>query len=346
MNDQDSPTPKNHPRHVCITGGAGYIGSLLAGELLRLGSKVTVVDDLIFGGESLLAYLAHPNFHFYKANVVEPRALRASLRSDWEKPDALVHLAAIVGFPACQAVGRQVAWRYNVEATERVFEQAVALGVQRFIYASTYSNYGLSPDGKPVNEESPLTPQSLYAETKIASERFLIAQKDTSCSPLIFRLATLYGISPRTRFDLIINQFVLEAFTKRELLIYQRGYSRSFVHIRDAIRGFILGLQAIEEKVRCQVYNLGSDGGNYTKDQIVELVLQRLPETVVTYKDMTFGGDMRDIMVSYEKIQRQLDFSTRLTPDDGVREVLHAIRSGLISNPHDQHYRNAQFIVQ
>jgi nucleoside-diphosphate-sugar epimerase len=346
MNDQDSPTQKNHPRHVCITGGAGYIGSLLTGELLRQGSKVTVVDDLIFGGESLLAYLAHPNFHFYKANVIEPRTLRASLRSDWEKPDALVHLAAIVGFPACQAVGRQVAWRYNVEATERVFEQAVALGVQRFVYASTYSNYGLSPDGKPVNEETPLTPQSLYAETKIAAERFLIAQKDTSCAPLIFRLATLYGISPRTRFDLIINQFVLEAFTKRELLIYQRGYSRSFVHIRDAIHGFILGIQATDEKARCQVYNLGSDEGNYTKDQIVELVLKRLPETVVTYKDMTFGGDMRDITVSYEKIQRQLDFSTRLTPDDGVREVLHAIRSGLISNPHDQHYRNAQFIVQ
>jgi nucleoside-diphosphate-sugar epimerase len=346
MNDQDNPTKKNLPRHVCITGGAGYIGSLLTGELLRQGSKVTVVDDLIFGGESLLAYLAHPNFHFNKANVVEPRALRASLRSDWEKPDALVHLAAIVGFPACQAVGRQVAWRYNVEATERVFEQAEALGVQRFVYASTYSNYGLSSDGKPVNEESPLTPQSLYAETKIAAERFLIAQKDTSCAPLIFRLATLYGISPRTRFDLIINQFVLEAFTKRELLIYQRGYSRSFVHIRDAIQGFILGLQAVEEKARCEVYNLGSDAGNYTKDQIVELVLKRLPETVVTYKDMTFGGDMRDITVSYAKIQRELDFSTRLTPEDGVREVLHAIRSGLISNPHDQHYRNAQFIVQ
>lgn len=337
---------ENSLQHVVITGGAGYIGSLLTGELLRLGAKVSVIDDLIFGGESLLAYMAHPNFHFTKANVIEPRVLRSSLRSDWEKPDAIVHLAALVGFPACQAVGRQVAWRYNVEATERVFEQSVALGIRRMVYASTYSNYGLSPDGKPVTEETPLTPQSLYAETKIAAERFLIAQEEAACTPLIFRLATLYGISPRTRFDLIINQFVLEAFTRRELLIYQRGYSRSFVHIRDAIQGFILGLQAPAEKVRCQVYNLGSDGGNYTKDQIVELVLKRLPETTVIYKDMTFGGDMRDITVSYEKIQRELGFQTQLTPDDGVREVLHAIRSGLISNPQDPHYRNAQFIVQ
>lgn len=346
MSDQGFHTEENHINHVVITGGAGFIGSLLTGELLRLGVKVTNIDDLIFGGESLLAYLAHPNFHFSKANVIEPRVLRSSLRTDWEKPDAIVHLAAIVGFPACQAVGRQVAWRYNVEATQRIFEQAVTLGVRRLVYASSYSNYGLSPDGKPVTEDSPLTPQSLYAETKIAAERFLLAQGDASCAPLIFRLATLYGISPRTRFDLIINQFVLEAYTRRELLIYQRGYSRSFVHIRDAVRGLILGLHASDEKARCQIYNLGSENGNYTKDQIVGLVLKRLPETVVTYKDMTFGGDMRDITVSYEKIQQQLSFQTRLTPDDGVREVLHALRSGLISNPHDQHYRNAQFIVQ
>jgi len=346
MNIQPANPGGNSLRHVVITGGAGFFGSLLAGELLRMGTKVTVIDDLIFGGESLLAYLAHPNFHFNKANVIEPRVLRASLRSDWEKPDALVHLAAIVGFPACQAVGRQVAWRYNVEATERIFEQAVSQGVGRFLYASTYSNYGLSPDGEPVTEDSPLTPQSLYAETKIASERFLIARSDTTCAPLIFRLATMYGISPRTGFDLIINQFVLEAYTKRELLIYQRGYSRSFVHVHDAVRGFILGLGAPDEKVRCQIYNLGSEEGNYTKDQIVELVLKRLPETTVIYKDMTFGGDMRDITVSFEKIQQELGFKTRLAADDGVREVLHAIRSGLISNPHDQRYRNAQFIVQ
>jgi len=333
-------------KHVVITGGAGYIGSILTGELLRLGMKVTVIDDLLFGGESILGYLSHPNFHFTKADVTEPRVLKTSLPSDWDKPDALVHLAAIVGFPACQAVGRQVAWKYNVEATERVFDQANALGVSRFVYASSYSNYGLSPDGKPVTEETPLAPQSLYAETKIAAERFLIAQDATSCSPLIFRLATLYGLSPRMRFDLIINQFVLEAFTRRELLIYQRGYSRSFVHISDAMRGIVLGLQAPEDKVRCQVFNLGSEDGNYTKDEIVAMVLKRLPETAVTYKDMTFGGDMRDITVSYEKIQRELGFKTRCTPDDGIRDVLHAIRTGLISNPHDQRYRNAQFIVQ
>ncbi|MCS6907920.1 MAG: NAD(P)-dependent oxidoreductase [Anaerolineales bacterium] len=332
-------------RHVLITGGAGYIGSALCSELLRQGYQVTVIDELLYGGESLLGYLLHPNLHFAKANILEPRAVKDNLRRDWPKPSVVVHLAALAGFPACQAVGRQVAWRYNVEATQRVYEQAEELSVERFIYASTYSNYGLSPDGKPVTEESPLNPQSLYAETKIASERFLLNSKG-NCAVLILRLATLYGLSPRMRFDLIVNQFVLEAYTKRELLIYQRGYSRSFVHIKDAICGILLGIESPLELVRGEIYNLGSDRGNYTKDQVVALILKRLPETRVSYKDMTFGGDMRDLSVSFEKIQRQLGFQAQYTLDDGVREVLQALQIGIFHNPLDSRYRNAQFIVQ
>ncbi len=330
-------------RHIVITGGAGYIGSLLTAELLRTGHRVTVIDNLLFGGESLLTFLSNPCFYFSKADVTEPRSLRDSLPRHWPKPDAVVHLAAIVGFPACQALGKQASYRHNVEATKNVYEQAEALGVERFVFASTYSNYGLSSDGKPVTEASPLTPQSLYAETKVAAEEYLLAQK--SVPAVIFRLATLYGISPRTRFDLIVNQFVLDAFSRRELLIYQRGYSRSFVHVLDVARGLILGLNAPREKMG-QVYNLGTDDGNYTKDEIVALVIKRLPDTRIQYKDLTFGGDMRDITVSFEKIRRELGFRASLTVDDGIREVLNALRTGLIRQPYHERYRNARFIVQ
>ena len=332
--------------HVLITGGAGYIGSFLTSELLRANYRVTVLDSLLFGGESIIPFLHHPNFHFVKADVTEPRAIKDSFKDNWQKPNAIVHLAAIVGFPACQAVGRQVAWRYNVEATEKVFEQAIDLAVERFVFASTYSNYGLSPNGKPVTEESPLNPQSLYAETKIAAEEFLLSQKDAACAPLLFRFATLYGMSPRTRFDLIVNQFVLEAFTKRALIIYQRGYSRSFVHIQDVVRGVIMGLEAEREKICGEVFNLGTDNGNYSKDDIVRLVLKRMPETVVEYKDLTFGGDMRDITVSFAKIKKVLGFETTLDVDDGIRGLLFALKTGIIRNPTDEKYRNAQFIVQ
>ena len=333
-------------RHILITGGAGYIGSYLTSELLRANQRVTVVDSLLFGGESVVPFLHHPNFNFVKADVTVPRAIKDALKDDWQKPDAIVHLAAIVGFPACQAVGPQVARRYNVEATKKVFDQAVDLGVERFVFASTYSNYGLSVEGQPVTEESPLNPQSLYAETKIAAEEFLLGQKDAACAPLLFRFATLYGMSPRTRFDLIVNQFVLEAFTKHALIIYQRGYSRSFVHIHDVVRGVMMGLEADQPKIRGQVFNLGTEHGNYSKDDIVQLVLKRIPETVVEYKDLTFGGDMRDITVSFAKIKKVLGFNTTLNVDDGVRDLLFALKAGIIRNPTDEKYRNARFIVQ
>lgn len=334
-------------KHILVTGGAGYIGSILTGELLRLGYRVTVVDELMFGGQSLLAYLAHPNFHFVKADVSQPGALQAVLAGTpgWPRLDAVVHLAAIVGFPACKAAGKDKAWRYNVEATQRVFDLADSLGASRFIFSSTYSNYGVSLDGKPVAEDAPLNPQSLYAETKIAAEQFLLDQNDAICAPLVFRFATLYGASPRTRFDLIINQFTLDAYTKGELLIYQRGYSRSFVHIRDIVRGIILGLHIPEEKVRAQVYNLGSEQGNYTKDEIVALVVDNVPGTVVRYKELSFEGDMRDVAVSFAKVRRELGFETQFTPLDGVREVLHVLSTGLILDPLGQQHRNAQFIV-
>jgi nucleoside-diphosphate-sugar epimerase len=332
-------------KHILITGGAGYLGSMLCGYLLRLGYSVTVVDDLLYGGESLLGYLPHPDFRFVKANVCDSRSIRSAVSNQMPVPAAIVHLAGIVGFPACQAVGRQVAWRYNVEATQYVYDQAQEMGVQRFIYASTYSTYGASQDDQPAAEDSALNPQSLYAETVVGVEKFLSTQSESSCIAIIFRMAHLYGLSARPRFDLIVNQFVWEAYRNRELLIYQRGYSRSFMHVDDAVRGLILGIQGEENVVRNQVFNLGSESGNLSKDQIVQVILKRLPETNVNYKDLTFGGDMRDFHISYKKIREQLGFETTKTIDDGVREVLQALQIGIIENPQDQRYRNARFIV-
>jgi len=352
MSSQYDPTA-HKPLNVLITGGAGYIGSMLTGLLLNRGNFVTVVDDLLFGGESLLGYWHHPRFRFAKGDICKRGLFHlqsSGLRiGDLESSafDAVVHLAAIVGFPACETVGKEVAWRCNFDATQRMFEVAEAAGVSRFIFASTYSNYGASTDGRPVKEESPLFPQSIYAETKIAAEGYLLGRANESrCAPLVFRFATLFGISPRTRFDLIVNQFVLEALTKRELIIYQRGYSRSFVHVQDVVEGIILGLRALEEKVRGQVYNLGSDNGNYTKDEIVSLVQKHVDGLKVIHKELSFNGDMRDIAVSFGKIKRELGFEARISLEEGIMEIKSALESGLIKHATDNRYRNAEFIVQ
>jgi nucleoside-diphosphate-sugar epimerase len=357
------PSDPGH-KHVLITGGAGYIGSLLTGVLLQRGYHVTVADDLIFGGESLLGYFSHPHFRLLKGDVCDPSFLE---RIKLEPTDsahtssyggrkgigsrdpysAVVHLAAIVGFPACQAVGKHVSWRYNVESVQRMFHLAEEIGSERFIFSSTYSNYGLATNGKAVSEESALYPQSLYAETKIAAEQYLLALAASSrCAPLIFRFATLFGISPRTRFDLIVNQFVLEALTHRELIIYQRGYSRSFVHVRDVVEGIGLALTAPTEKIRGQIFNLGSDSGNYTKDEIVALVKKHVEGLKITHKDLSFGGDMRDITVSFAKIKRELGFEPAITVEEGVVEIRNALQLGVIKDATDGRYRNAQFIVQ
>lgn len=330
--------------HVLITGGAGYIGSMLTANLLFQGHQVTVVDKLIFGGDSLLGFMTHPAFTFHHADLTETRL--ASL-VDLSKVDAVVHLAAIVGFPACQAVGHDVAWRYNVEMTQEVFEDAEAAGIGRFIFASTYSNYGLAEDGEMVTEESPLRPQSLYAETKIASEHFLLERGQTSnCVPVLFRFATLFGISPRTRFDLIVNQFVLEALTQRKLIIYQRGYARSFVHVYDVVRAIILGLTEDKDLVGRQVFNVGSEKGNFSKDEIVELVKKHVRGVEIQYKDLSFGGDMRDIRVSFEKIRTRLGYEPQVSVEDGIIEVRDAIEMELVGNALSDRHRNAQFIVQ
>jgi nucleoside-diphosphate-sugar epimerase len=339
--------PDGSRRHVLITGGAGYIGSLLTGVLLQRGYAVTVVDDLLFGGEPLLAYFSHPGFRFLKGDVCDQCVLERLKQELVNGCDAVVHLAAIVGFPACQAVGKQVSWRYNVESVQRVFELAEQTGATRFLFSSTYSVYGLTTDGNAVTEDSALFPQSLYAETKIAAEQYLREVARTSrCAPLLFRFATLFGVSPRTRFDLIVNQFVLEAMTHRELIIYQRGYSRSFVHVRDVVEGIIRGLAAPTQKIRGQVFNLGSDRGNYTKDEIVALVQKHVDGLKITHKDLSFGGDMRDITVSFARIRQELGFEPQISVDDGIREVRDALQFGLIKDATDSRYRNAQFIVQ
>jgi nucleoside-diphosphate-sugar epimerase len=338
---------------VLVTGGAGYIGSLLVGVLLEAGARVTVVDKLLFGGESLLAHRHHSRFRFTPGDVADPATLvptdggLAVGRLEPQHVDAVVHLAALVGFPACQAVGPQVAWRYNTEAVRLVFEAAERSGVRRLVMASTYSNYGLSTDGRPVAEDAPLHPQSLYAETKIAAERYLLDRAASSpCAPVLLRLATLFGVSPRTRFDLIVNQFVLEALAHRRLVIYQRGYARSFVHVRDVCRAVELVLAAPEQTVRGQVFNVGGDGLNHTKDEVVEIVRRHVPGTTLEVKDLTFGGDMRDIRVSFEKVRRVLGFVPARDVEAGVVEVRDAIEDGLIRDPRDERYRNAQFIVQ
>jgi len=327
---------------VFITGGAGYIGSLLTVGLLADGHDVTVVDALLFGGDSLLGCLAHPKFAFRKLDVTTD-----DLAPHLAGVEVVYHLAALVGFPACQAAGEQASFRFNYDATRRTFDAAERAGVARFIFASTYSNYGLAKDDRPVTEESPLYPQSIYAKTKIASEEFLLERGRTSrTAPIIPRFTTLFGISPRTRFDLLVNQFVLEALTLRKLVLFQGNYRRSFVHVRDVVRALRLMASAPVNDVRGQIFNVGSDAGNYTKTEIIELVRRHVDGVALEERDLDFGSDMRDVTVSCQKIAERLEFRAAIGVEDGIKEVRDAIVSGLLRDPQSSHYRNHDLVIR
>ena len=343
-------TAKARPQaQILVTGGAGYIGSFLVGKLLEAGYWVSVVDRLDFGAGPLLSFIPHPNFHFYLGDVnfagTTREAVAGAIAKGGPPLSAVVHLAGAVGYPACKELGKRQSWLQNVEAVKRVFEESNELKAQRFIFSSTYSNYGKSGKDELVDEQSALYPQSIYAETKIAAEEFLLGESDAFCAPLIFRFATLFGASPRTRLDLIINQFVLQSYFKGELMIYQPHFSRSFVHIHDVVVGIKLGLDADAHRIRGEIYNLGDESGNYTKQEVVSLILQVLPQTKVSYHDLSFSGDMRNIRVSFAKIRERLNFKTMYTVEDGIVQMLQLLQSGLIEDPFSDKNRNSRLAV-
>jgi nucleoside-diphosphate-sugar epimerase len=284
-----------------------------------------VIDRLLFGGNSLLAYLDHPAFAFHQADVCDKKEIRSLFKG----VDFVVHLAAIVGYPACARAGEDASFACNLGGTRSVFELAETAGAKRFVFASTYSNYGVVPDGRPVTEDSPLHPQSVYAESKVAAEKYLLGRaRGSRCAPIVLRFATLFGPSPRTRFDLIINQFVREAIESGKLVVYQREYNRSFVHIRDVVRAIGLVLEAPRAKVRGEVFNVGSNRGNFSKEEIARLVRKYVPGIEVEYKDLRYDGDMRDVKVAFGKIGRGLGFKARIGVEEGIREMAGLLRSG------------------
>jgi len=321
---------------VLVTGAAGYIGSILSGQLLEAGYDVRGLDLLLFGGESLLSIYDHPRFEFIHADVRK----EAHLRSALEGVDAVIHLAAIVGDPAC-AKQPELAEETNWTASKLLFELAQATpGVKRFVFASTCSNYGKMLGQKYVTETAPLKPVSLYAELKVRFENLLLNSKTrTDFVPTALRFATVYGLSPRMRFDLTVNEFIREVTLGRELEIFGEQFWRPYCHVSDLARSCLLVLQAPASTVTHNVFNVGDSGENYQKKMIVEEVLKIVPRAKIKYVRRL--EDPRDYRVDFSKIRSTLGFSITKRVPDGLREIHSAIRDGILTDPDCDRYRNA-----
>lgn len=320
---------------VTITGGAGYVGSVLTALLLAEGHQVRVLDSLAHGGDSLLGAWCHPGFEFVRGDVRD----RATVKQAVSARDAVVHLAAIVGDPAC-ARNPDLARAVNLDASLQLIEESQQAGVERFVFASTCSNYGKMKDADQyVDEESELSPVSLYAETKVAVELALLkSHLGNGWSPTPLRFATVYGVSPRMRFDLTVNEFTMEMLTHKHLKVFGEQFWRPYVHVRDAARGIAMVLQSPAEKVRGRVFNVGATDQNFQKQQLVELIQPYAPDAVVEY--VRKAEDPRDYRVSFSRIAGELGFATSRSVPQGIEEIARLVSERVIGEFDHSRYRN------
>jgi nucleoside-diphosphate-sugar epimerase len=323
-------------KKVLVSGGAGYIGSVLVRLLLEKGYHVRVIDNLSFGGEPIIDLLTHPHFSFVKGDIRDHAAVKKAVKD----MDYIAHLAAIVGDPAC-AKDPELTKSINLDGAKLLYEEANAAGVKKFVFASTCSNYGKMKDPDSfVNEESELAPVSLYAETKVEFEKYLLSRnKNNICKPTCLRFSTVYGLSLRPRFDLTVNEFTKDLAMQKELLIFGEQFWRPYCHVNDLAASMELVMNSADEKTAFEVFNVGNTKENYQKKMIVEEIKKFIPGAQVKY--VTKTEDPRDYRVDFTKIEKQLGFEITRKVTDGVQEIMQAVKEGFIVNPDDLKYRNS-----
>lgn len=296
--------------NVLVTGGTGYVGSVLVPRLLKGGHRVTVIDNLMYGtGHIVLGLLKDKHFAFVKGDVRDRATMEPLIRSH----DVIVHLAAIVGFPACEK-NQEAAVSTNVGATKLL--SSLLSKEQLVLYASTGSNYGQVESV--CTEETPLKPLSLYGTTKTQAEEWLV-QNNTA---IAYRFATAFGLSPRMRLDLLINDFVYQAVVNQYLIMFEKAFKRTFIHVDDMAASFLF---AMENAGRMQgnVYNVGDNRSNFTKEDIALKIAAKV-QYYLHFADIGEDKDKRNYEVSYAKIN-SLGFQCDVSVDNGIDELIGAI---------------------
>jgi nucleoside-diphosphate-sugar epimerase len=320
--------PNPDSRLVLVVGGAGYVGNVLVRRLLAGGYRVRVLDRLLFDhGSALAGLVEEPGFDFVYGDLCEPADLERSL----EDVTDVVLLAALVGDPICRKYP-DLARRVNDEGAKRLFETLAGRGIDRFVFTSTCSNYGLRGTDDPATEESELAPLSLYAETKVEFERFVLAREaDWDLCPVLLRIATAYGLSPRMRFDLTISEFTRTLAVGQELVVYDADTWRPYCHVRDIAQAVLTALESPADAVRGEVFNVGHEDGNYTKRMVVDAVQEHLGGSG-TVRFTEGGQDPRNYRVSFDKIRDRLGFEAEHRVPDTIGRLIGAIRAGAFTD--------------
>lgn len=320
-------------REILVTGGAGYLGSHLVELLLSNNYKVKVLDNLSFGDNALKILKKKYKFELINGDI---RDLRVVLNS-MEGCDAVIHLAGIVGDPASKLDPIQ-STEINHLSTKLVIDAAKYFQIKQFLFASTCSVYGAS-NSRLLSEKSKLNPVSIYAETKLKSEKIILEGSQKYLSPTILRAGTLFGYSNRMRFDLVINLFAAQAFSKHKITVEGGNQWRPFVHVKDAALAYLLALEKKRGTVK-GIFNLGSDELNHKISDIGKIIQQNIPNVKIENSKTI---DQRNYRVSFKKINKSLGFHSTMSISDGIVEIQTALKTRKIKNWSDPIYYNNKF---
>ena len=298
---------------ILVTGGAGYLGSTLVPALLAEGHRVTVLDNFLFNQAPMNALCADPNFDVYRGDARDRDVLKPLLRD----ADFIIPLAALVGAPMCNndKIGAET---LNRDAVLTLIEMASR--EQRILMPVTNSGYGVGEAGKFCTEETPLRPISLYGRTKVAAERAVLDRGNS----ISFRLATVFGMSPRMRLDLLVNDFVYRAVNDRAVVLFEPHFKRNFIHVRDVARAFLHGIGNFET-MRDQPYNVGLSDANLSKMELCQRIRKQLPKFVFLEAPVGEDPDKRDYIVSNEKVERT-GYQPAFSLDEGIGELIKGYR--------------------
>jgi nucleoside-diphosphate-sugar epimerase len=319
---------------ILVTGGAGYIGASLCRELLSAGHEVRALDSLLHNQEQVAEDLVAAGVDLRRSDLRDDDARQKAIKG----ADVVVHLAAIVGDPACARDPKE-SDDVNVKGSQKVVADAAAAGVGRMIFASTCSNYGrMSDPTVPVTEEGELAPVSLYAEQKVGIEQALLSGGHGDLKPTCLRFATVYGVAPRMRFDLTVNEFTRDLYEDKALEVFGEQFWRPYVHVADAGRGVATVIASDPDLVAGEVFNVGRSGENYRKLDLVNEIQKVVDTGEVSY--VKRDEDPRDYKVSFDKIKSVLGFETKQTVPTGIGEIVENLKAGTFGDTADPRYRN------
>ena len=320
---------------ILVSGGAGFIGCKLVKKLLDEDFEVTVLDSLVFGGESLLSFYDNPRFELVRGSILDRKKVEEALIGC----DGVIHLAALV-FIGDGKLSKFVD-EVNYGGTKIVAEESINAGIKNFLFTSTCSNYGKT--SCIVDEDSTLNPTNAYAMSKVKAEKYLLSTEvKDQLNPLILRLSTVFGLSPRMRFDLIVNELCKQATVNKKLEIFNPTAWRPGIHIDD-VTDLILkccniwSCNCIDGFRGHNVFNVGNDTLNYQKIQLCNIIKEKIPELEITEVK---NADIRDYRVSFERVKKFLSFVPKRSLKQGVNQIVYALKSGVFLHPGDISYDN------